>query len=556
MTRPASLSNARMGTFLLADPRPFSTTCRAVLDSTMPNENLGGIPEPVRSYRGAWLSVGVILAMVATLLVLTYQTNGGNLLGSLPAILDASFSSTEQETSSTCRTTCVKTLNGKLFEFAQFHEPRQYPIPQCRNPRAEGQGMATGAKPSPTDDMCSTWCAKSQRSVANPFVSTSPSSTPSSSAQSSPSSTSLTKKEGSTTTTSRNADGTLEEDDQMELTELTGSYSQIHAISSCPLDIIPARPMPQEGTHHTWTAKAQRWDRWENFAEDCNEFHALDRRIGDVLESKTLHIVYFTWLTNNQNLRKIIPAQMKDVIESGLFDRPNTKVYMIVSSESDEEFKWFMDQDWVQKYKPEVLRTKRNQYEFAGIRFLWELGCKYPEDLFLYFHSKGARYGRGRIGMEVILTREIVVPWKLILNLMAANPGAQSLGLGGPGFQWMNFFWTRGALYLTTPKPNPVNDRYYYENWMGLDLRYGKFREVSEKEVSECSQATGMEEALKERIVPEPKTPRGTRVPQYGLLRCAQTYLGVMQMDAWSSAASARMEQFMTLQTRIRQLPK
>ena len=303
-----------------------------------------------------------------------------------------------------------------------------------------------------------------------------------------------------------------------------------------------------------YQADAQKWPRWENMADRCNDIHGLDRGLYHKYDGKTLHIVYFTWLAADRNVRKIIPPQMAEVIASGLFDRPNTKLYMVVSTQLDEEYDWFVSQPWVSKYKPQLIRTRNNQYEFAGIRFLWELACKNTEDLFLYFHSKGARYGLGRIGMEVILTREILVEWKLNLNLLAAHPSSQSVGLGGPGFHWMNFFFAHGSLFLTVPKPPPVTDRYWYENWIGVDLRGGQHH-VSEASVSQCAQATGMEAALRESIMPEPQGARGSRAPQYSLLRCSQALVTSPQLDKWSVPAAKRMDEWMATKKTLESKP-
>lgn len=296
-----------------------------------------------------------------------------------------------------------------------------------------------------------------------------------------------------------------------------------------------------------YNAESQKWPRWENLADRCNDIHGLDRNLYHNYDSKTLHIVYFTWMAADRNVRKIIPPQMADVIASGIFDRPNTKIYIVVSTQLDEEYDWFAGQPWVSKYKPQLIRSRSNQYEFAGVRFLWELACKHTDDLFLYFHSKGARYGVGRIGMEVILTKEIIVEWKLLLNLLAAHPSSQSVGLGGPGFHWMNFFFAHGSLFLTVPKPPPVNDRYWYENWIGVDLRGGQHH-IAETSVSQCAQATGMEAALLEPIVPEPAGARGSRAPQYSLLRCSQARVSSPQLDTWSVPAAKRMDEWMATQ--------
>lgn len=470
----------------------------------MPSNGVDRLVGSLRSSRRAMLVAVVVFLMLVALLFVSSQSYGvafESVIPTAPTTEKAVALVPKTEDLKGCRTTCVKGADGKLFEFAQFRRPEEYPIPVCRN--ANANATQTGAS---TVDMCSTWCSK---------------------------------------------------DDTSRLAEIaySGLSTDKWASAACPREEIEARPMPPEGGKHVYTWRKQQWVNWENLAEHCNDQHVLDRTLYHDLDKKTLHIVYFTWLPENQNPRKIIPEQMKDVIASGLFDRPNTKLYVVVSTEFDAEYDWFINQEWVKKYKPEMVRARKNQHEFAATRFLWELACKHTDDLFLYFHSKGARYGRGRIGMEVILTREIVVEWRLMLNLLIAHPSSLSFGLGGPGWQWMNFYFARGSLFLTVPKPVPVENRYWYEDWIGYDIREQNLS-LSPNQVSLCSQATGMEAALKEPTVPLPRFTREGRDPQYGILRCGQAMTEYYQLDMWSVPAAKRMDEFLALQARIRNPPK
>jgi hypothetical protein len=77
----------------------------------------------------------------------------------------------------------------------------------------------------------------------------------------------------------------------------------------------------------------------------------------------------------------------------------------------------------VKKHAASVMRTKKNRYEFPGIRKFWELGCQAQaqnrtRDLFLYFHAKGTSYNVGRSGLELVMTSELIANWRPILNLI------------------------------------------------------------------------------------------------------------------------------------------
>lgn len=279
-------------------------------------------------------------------------------------------------------------------------------------------------------------------------------------------------------------------------------------------------------------SKAKLWTRKRNLAKECIRIHSLPEDGWQSLSTTTLHIVYFVWMPNNGSAEGIIPGQLEDVQNSGLFDRPFTKFYAIVSAQNTSRFEWFKNLDVIKKYQPEIHHTTRNTYEFPGIRFFYELGCQNPSDLFLYFHSKGVRYYRGRIGMEVTLTREIVANWKNMLTLIAAHPASHTYGLGGPGYQWMNFYYARGSLFPYVPKPMVLKNRWWYEEWPGYDISPRFDHTLPAAANSECAASTGFEKAVTEPEIDEIYYPR--RYPQYGILRCGTAEVSSAQLDLWS----------------------
>lgn len=279
--------------------------------------------------------------------------------------------------------------------------------------------------------------------------------------------------------------------------------------------------------------------RWSNLAQSCLDIHGLDPHAWEKLNNTRLHIVYFAWLPNNKNAMEIIPGQMAEVEASGLLDRPNTQLHVIISTTDESQRDWMLGLDFMKRYKPIVTHNKRNTYEFPGIRYLWEIGCKNPNDFFLYFHNKGARYGKGRIGMEKVLTRELVVAWRQMLSFSIYDKGSYTFGLGGPAYQWMNFFYMRGSFFPMVPKPVVVPNRYWYEEWAGYDVTLGDHSKPADF-YSQCHLATGMQNALEEPSTSEPKAPR--RSPQYGIIRCGSLALDGGNLDKWSIPVAERME--------------
>lgn len=302
----------------------------------------------------------------------------------------------------------------------------------------------------------------------------------------------------------------------------------VENIAPTPIEDQAAVLVPEPSVE---APKSEYWARKRNLAQQCVNLHSLDDDGWTSLSTTTLHVVYFMWMPNNGSAERIIPGQLEDVKKSGLFDRPFTKFYVIVSAQNTSRLEWLNSLDVIKQYRPEIHHTTRNTFEFPGIRFLYELGCKNPNDLFLYFHNKGVRYYRGRIGMEVVLTREIVANWKNMLTLIAAHPTFHTFGLGGPGYQWMNFYYARGSLFPFVPKPLILKNRWWYEEWCGYDI--APF-DVSLPKIanSECSTSTGFQKAVAEPEFEETFYTR--RNPQYGILRCGSAEVDGPQLDAWS----------------------
>jgi hypothetical protein len=138
------------------------------------------------------------------------------------------------------------------------------------------------------------------------------------------------------------------------------------------------------------------------------------------------------------------------------------------------------------KYGYDYITQTKNQFEYPGIKRLYDLSKeKSPDTLFLYMHSKGMVFHNqeGRLDHEIILTRELL-QWNAYCKIFDTYPNVNKAGgYAGPypgrpvmegydGFIYYNFFWARGSYIKTLtepnlPRENEVDDRWYYEYWLG-----------------------------------------------------------------------------------------
>jgi len=81
-----------------------------------------------------------------------------------------------------------------------------------------------------------------------------------------------------------------------------------------------------------------------------------------------------------------------------------------------------------------------------------------------------------------------------MLTLLMKRPSIPHIGVGGPGWQWMNFFWVRGSHLFNSPIPIRSTNRYYYEDYLSRRAN-----------PNQCHLATGFASAMLETPVPTPK---------------------------------------------------
>ena len=121
-------------------------------------------------------------------------------------------------------------------------------------------------------------------------------------------------------------------------------------------------------------------------------------------------------------------------------------------------------------------RMGENLHEWPALYRLWQLACKSPNHLFLYFHNKGVTRdlfsGTRRALSEMVLFKEVVASWRAVRSLFALlHPVVRHAGIAPAegGWEWFNFFWVMGNHAMKTVQPIVNTRRHYYENWLALE---------------------------------------------------------------------------------------
>ena len=130
-------------------------------------------------------------------------------------------------------------------------------------------------------------------------------------------------------------------------------------------------------------------------------------------------------------------------------------------------------------YTVSITNTSENENEYRGIKLVYDLSNKNPDDIFLYMHSKGISYNNlDRRLDEMILFQETINPWRRVLKVFKENDNINKVGFGSShdGSIWFNFWWVRGRYLSTCDEPQLTDDRWYYENWLSKNDEYNQSR--------------------------------------------------------------------------------
>jgi len=192
--------------------------------------------------------------------------------------------------------------------------------------------------------------------------------------------------------------------------------------------------------------------------------------------SHKVNIIYFIWINPKRNWKVIIEGQLFDMKISNIFE--SSKLYIVISCDNNNiinEVKDLINNSLItiDKDKYDITITNSNNYEYDGIKKLYNISLSEPDKLYIYLHSKGMFHWYNnnpnkRSEDEENLTKNTLYLWRDIVDVFEKNKNINKIGFipAKEGWIWFNFFWTRGTYLITCENPIITNNRYYYESWL------------------------------------------------------------------------------------------
>ena len=202
-----------------------------------------------------------------------------------------------------------------------------------------------------------------------------------------------------------------------------------------------------------------------------------------IVKNKRVGIVFFIYINSKKNYKKIIKAQLNDLILSGVLTVADLHLVINISDDVNckEDLNLFFNTFNINIAS--ILYTEENYFEYEGLTKLYELALSNKYDYLSYFHTKGMSYKKHlffkRSPREIVLTYLNFYNYKNTIQLFDSNSNINKISTF-PSFDeesklqgqwsWFNFFWIRATYVKYIEKPQKTLDRFYYEGWTKLLL--------------------------------------------------------------------------------------
>lgn len=181
---------------------------------------------------------------------------------------------------------------------------------------------------------------------------------------------------------------------------------------------------------------------------------------------KSVNIVYYGYINPSVKWWNIIGGQLSELKSIGILEVADLYIHL---TGPDQEIELATRN--IKNLIPNsiISTSNENQYEYRGIHLTWELATKYPDSIFLYFHSKGMSHGENeRLLHERKLFKGTIGQWQKVISVFKENNHINKVGFSPSeaGWVWFNFWWARGKYLSECEEPILTERRHYYEDWL------------------------------------------------------------------------------------------
>ena len=193
---------------------------------------------------------------------------------------------------------------------------------------------------------------------------------------------------------------------------------------------------------------------------------------------KKIKVVYYAYIHRWSNWIKIISGQLSQLKDYGLLDVADLYIHITDPSELFDDVIALIET--VSK-TAKISTSAENQFEYPGIKLVYDLARENLDAIFIYLHTKGMSHEiTSRLTLEVALLKGTFESWrenikafedkqikKIGLFPAKEDPVVQKDFKTKGGWMWYNFWYARGS-YLANYCQEPLitNNRWYYEVWV------------------------------------------------------------------------------------------
>jgi hypothetical protein len=205
----------------------------------------------------------------------------------------------------------------------------------------------------------------------------------------------------------------------------------------------------------------------------------ITMNMGDIdILSIPLNVVYFLNTRVNSTYYYLMESQLEQLKKTDLHNVASVYVEAVVEKGNGdrviEEILNILPQAIVHIYEEDF-------FEYHGIHRVWQLSQSDPNNITLYFHSKGISHipvmteDNCRHPVEMEMFDISIERWRHNITLMHLFPSINKVGHSASeyGWIWHNYWWARGSYLRTCEEPTKTRRRHYYEDWLCRSSKKG-----------------------------------------------------------------------------------
>jgi len=197
-----------------------------------------------------------------------------------------------------------------------------------------------------------------------------------------------------------------------------------------------------------------------------------DQIINSPMYQSRINIVYYIYINPKKNWQNILKGQLFDLQQTTILEKNKLYIVLCCNDSDNIDNAGTIINKVLSKYihNVNISNYSNNDYEYPGIKKVYDLACNDKDAIYIYLHSKGMVFhnSNDRLDAEIKLTRHTLCNWENILYVFETQKNINKAGLfpGHGGFIWFNFWWARGTYIASQPRPIISTSKYYYEDWL------------------------------------------------------------------------------------------